>query len=107
MGKAAILCPLFIIVAMFCFVFAALKSKFPQKTAAAVMGAACGMTVNITGETLWKTVQYYLAGSSFEAAISGAVLSQGSTLINAAIAIVGGVSLFLALEKPFRRILNK
>ncbi len=106
-GSIAILCPIFIIIGILCIIFAALKTKFSQKTASAIVGAACGMMVNIVGETLWKTVQFFLAGSSFTAAFSGAVLAQGSTLINAGVAIVGGVALFLSLEKPFNKILKK
>jgi len=106
-GSIAILCPIFIIIGILCVIFAALKTRFSQKTASAIVGAACGMMVNIVGETLWKTVQFFLAGSSFSAAFSGAVLAQGSTLINAGVAIVGGVALFLSLEKPFNKILKK
>lgn len=103
----AVLIALFLVIAVFCILFAALKSKFSQKTASAIAGAACGMLVNIVGETLWKTVQFSLAGSSISAAFSGAALAQGSTLINAAISIIGGVALFTALERPFEKILNK
>ena len=87
--------------------YSLLKNKFSQKTASAIVGASCGMLVNIVGETLWKTVQFWIAGSSFSAAFTGAVLSQGSTLINAGIAIIGGVALYIALEKPFAKILYK
>lgn len=103
----AVLIALFIVIGILCVIFAVLKSKFSQKTASAIAGAACGMLVNIVGETLWKTVQFFLAGSSFSAAFSGALIAQGSTLINAAISIIGGVALFKALEKPFDKILNR
>ena len=103
----AILISLFLLIGMFCIVFAALKTKFSQKTASAIAGAACGMTVNIIGEILWKTVQFSLAGSSVSAAFSASLMAQSSTLINAAISIIGGVALFTALEKPFAKILNK
>ena len=106
-GKSAVLSPLFITVGIICILFAALKTRFSQKTASAIVGAACGMTVNIIGEILWRTVEFFIAGSSFKAAFSGEVLAQGSTLINAGIAIVGGVALFKALEKPFDKILKK
>lgn len=105
-GKSAVLFPLFLLISVLCFVFAALKAKLSQKYAAATAGAVCGMLVNIVGETLWKTIQFYLAGSSITAALSGALIAQGSTLINAAISIIGGVALFSALEKPFLRILK-
>lgn len=106
-GKGAVLAPIFIVIGMLCVVFAALKTRFSQKTASAIAGAACGMLVNIVGETLWKLVQFYIAGATFSAAFSGAVLAQGSTLINAGISIIGGVALFKALEKPFSKISNK
>ena len=106
-GSVNILSSIFIIIGVMCFLFAILNKRFSQKTASAVVGASCGMAVNIIGETLWKTVQFYLAGSEFSAAFTGAVLAQGSTLINAGVAIVGGVALFLALEKPFNKIIDK
>ena len=65
------------------------------------------MAVNLIGETLWKVVTYTLAGSSLSAAFISAALGQASTLINAGIAIIGGVALFKALEKPFNKILSK
>lgn len=52
-------------------------------------------------------VTYMLEGSAFKAAVVTAVLGQASTLINAGIAIIGGVALFTVLEKPFGKILNK
>lgn len=103
----SILCPIFIVIGVSFFIFASLKAKFSQKTAAAIVGAACGMTVNIIGEITWKTVQFWISGASFNAAFIGAIFAQSSTLINAGIAIVGGVALFLSLEKPFSKILNK
>lgn len=106
-GKAAVLAPIFIVIGILCIIFAALKTKFSHKTASAISAAVCGMIVNIVGETAWKTVQFWIAGSTFNAAFSGAVLAQGSTLINAGISIIGGVALFTALEKPFSKILNK
>lgn len=106
-GKAAVLAPIFIVIGMLCIIFAALKTKFSQKTASAISAAACGMLVNILGETAWKTVQFWIAGSSLSAAFTGAALAQGSTLINAGISIIGGVALFTALEKPFAKIYKK
>jgi len=71
------------------------------------VGASCGMLVNLIGETAWKTVTYTLAGSVPGAALTTAALGQASTLINAGIAIVGGVALFTVLEKPVEKIKNK
>lgn len=88
-------------------VYNLLKNKIKQKTVAAFLGAFCGMLVNIVGEVLWKIFQYYIAGSTFNAAVTTSILSQGSTLINAGIAIIGGVVLFKVLEKPFDKILKK
>lgn len=88
-------------------VYNLLKNKIKQKTVAAFLGALCGMIVNLVGETLWKIVQYTLAGSTVAAATTTAVLSQGSTLINAIIAIIGGVAIFKVLEKPFNKIMKR
>lgn len=106
-GSTWVLAPLFIFIGILCIIFSFLKTKFSAKTASAIIGATCGMLVNIVGEIAWKTVQFWIAGSNFAGAFSAAILSQGSTLINAGIAIIGGVALFLALEKPFSKILNK
>lgn len=106
-GDISILAPIFIVIGILCIIFSLLKNRFSQKTASAIVGASCGMLVNIVGETLWKTFQFWIAGSSFTAAFTGAALAQGSTLINAGIAIIGGVALFTVLEKPFSKILNK
>ncbi|MBR4123164.1 MAG: ECF transporter S component [Clostridia bacterium] len=106
-GDISILAPIFIVIGILCIIFSLLKNKFSQKTASAIVGASCGMLVNIVGETLWKTFQFWIAGSSFAAAFTGAALAQGSTLINAGIAIIGGVALYSVLQKPFSKILNK
>lgn len=105
--KSSVLCPLFILIGILCVLFSMLEAKFSQETASAIMGAVCGMLVNIIGETVWKIVQFYIAGSSLSAAFSGAVLAQGSTMINAGVAIIGGVALYTALKKPFAKIINK
>lgn len=89
-------------------VFKALTKKNKMnKTVAAIISAICGMSFNLIGETLWKTVTYSLAGSTVKAAFVSAVLAQSSTLINAVISIIGGVLLYTVLEKPFSKILNK
>ena len=106
-GEGAVLSPIFFVIGILCIVFGFLKNKFSHKTAAAVVGASCGMLVNIVGETAWKFVSYVIAGSAPQAAFVTAVLGQASTLINAGIAIAGGVALFCALEKPFSKILGK
>lgn len=103
----SILCPVLIVIGILCIIFSLLKNKFSHKTASAIVGASLGMLVNITGEVLWKTVQFFIAGSKFSVAFSGAVIAQGSTLINAGIAIIGGVALFALLEKPFNKIIEK
>lgn len=105
--KKAVLSPLFIVVGLLSFCFALLKNRFSQKTASAIVGASCGMLVNLVGETLWKIVEYTIAGSSVAAATTTSLLSQGSTLINAGIAIIGGVALFKVLEKPFNKIMKR
>ena len=88
-------------------VYNLLKNKMKRKTVAAFIGAVCGMVVNLVGETLWKIVQYTSAGSTVSAATTTAVLSQGSTLINAIIAVIGGVAIFKALEKPFDKMMKR
>ncbi len=105
-GKSAVLAPLFLFVAVLCIIFAALKTRLSAKTASATVGASCGMLINIIGETAWKFFALMLAGSDMRAAMTMAVIGQASTLINAGIAIIGGVALFLVLEKPFSRILR-
>ncbi|MBO5321917.1 MAG: ECF transporter S component [Clostridia bacterium] len=85
-------------------VFVALNRISKRKTLNATVGAVCGMIVNLTGEILWKTVQYSLAGSSINAAFVTSLLSQSSTLLNAVIAVIGGVALFKLLEKPVEKI---
>ena len=87
-------------------IFVYLKKMGVNKTVSAVIGAILGMIVNLTGEVLWKTVQFTLAGSTFNAAFVSSVASQSSTLVNAAIAVVGGVALFSALEKPVKKIIK-
>ncbi len=87
-------------------VFSLLSQVMKSKTLAATLGALCGMAVNIVGEVAWKTVQYYLAGSAFGGAFTASLLSQSSTLLNAVIAVIGGVALFKVLEKPFNKIKN-
>ena len=103
-GKAAILFPIFAAVALLCFLFAALKDRFPHKTAAAILGATAGIFVNLIGETAWLFVTRLLEGATVQAAVVSAILGQPSTLINAGIAVIGGVALFSALEKPFHKI---
>ena len=105
-GNSSVLTPIFIVIGILCIIFSFLKNKFSKQTASAIVGASCGMLINIIGETLWKTFQFWIAGSTFSAAFTGAVLAQGSTLINAGISIVGGVALFGLLEKPFSKILR-
>ena len=106
-GKSAILAPVFFGVGLLCIAFSLLKYRFSQHRAAAIMGAVCGMSVNIAGETLWKFVTYLLAGSAPGAAFTTALLGQASTLINAGIAVIGGTALFVLLEKPVKKIMNK
>ena len=107
MGKSTVLVPIFIVIGILCIIFSALKNKFSHKTASAIVGASLGMTVNIIGETVWKIFEFWIAGSSLSGAVSAAVLGQGSTLINAGIAIIGGVALFVSLEKPINKIMKK
>ncbi len=85
-------------------VYMALSRKIKSKTLCATIGAVCGMLVNVVGEVLWKTVQYYLAGSALNAAFITSLLSQGSTLLNAVIAVIGGVALYRVLKKPFEKL---
>ncbi len=106
-GKGAVLSPIFFVIGVICIIFGFLKNKLSKKAASAAVAATVGMLVNLIGETLWKTFAYMIAGSHIKAAFITAVLGQGSTLINAGIAIVGGVALFCVLEKPFDKILNK
>ncbi|MBE6749980.1 MAG: ECF transporter S component [Ruminococcaceae bacterium] len=103
-GKSAVLVPIFAVIGILCIVFAFEGIKLSHSYASATVAAVCGMLVNIVGETAWKTVQFNLAGSNLSAAFMGAVFAQGSTLINAGLAIIGGVALYFALEKPFKKM---
>ncbi len=87
-------------------VYTLLSKRFKNRTLSATIGAIFGMIVNIAGEIIWKTVQYTLAGSAFNAAFITSLLSQSSTLLNAVIAVIGGVALFRVLEKPFDKLKN-
>ncbi len=106
-GSIKVLSPIFFIIGAVAIIFAIINKKLPTKTSAAVIAAILGMCVNIAGELLWKTVQYTIAGSTFSAAFTASLLTQGSTLINAGISVIGGVILFLSLEKPFKKIISK
>lgn len=106
-GKSAILLPIFAFIGVLCFVFASLENRFPQKTAAAIIGATAGMLVNLVGETAWLFVTRLLEGATVQAAVASAIIAQPSTLINAGVAVIGGVALFTALEKPVRKIIGE
>ena len=106
-GKSAILFPIFAVIGILCLVFAGLKNRFPQKTAAAIIGATAGMLINLIGETAWLFVTRLLEGATVQAAAASAIIAQPSTLINAGIAVVGGVALFTALEKPVHNIIGE
>lgn len=103
-GRSAWLCPIFLFIGVLSIIFGLLKKRLSHKTASAVVGASCGMLVNLAGETAWKAFTYMLAGSAPGAALTAAALGQASTLINAGIAIVGGVALFAMLEKPMEKM---
>ena len=106
-GKSAYLFPLFLIIGIALIVFSAFSSKLPHSTACAAIAACAGMAINVIGETIWKVVTYVIEGSAVQAAFISAALGQASTLINAGIAIIGGVALYEALKKPFSKILSK
>lgn len=96
-----ILCAL---IGLLCLLFAFLGSRMSQKAAAAVVGATCGMVFNLLGETAEKFVRYLLEGAAFGTAVTMAVTDQASTMINVFISVIGGVALFLPLEKPFSKL---
>ncbi|HHW45298.1 MAG TPA: ECF transporter S component [Clostridiales bacterium] len=81
-----------------------LDRRFNAKTANAIFAAACGMGVNIVGEIIKRLISNMLLGSDPMAALTLAFMKQGSTLINAFFAIIGGVALFLPLEKPLGKL---
>lgn len=83
---------------------AALGRRFNTATANAILAASCGMGVNIVGETINKLISNLLLGSDPMTALTLAFMKQGSTLINAFFAIVGGAALFLPLRKPFKKM---
>lgn len=83
---------------------ALLGRRFQAVPLCATLAAVCGMAVNLVGETLNKLITYLLAGSDFSAAVTMAVFAQASTVINAVLAIVGGVALYLPLKKALRSL---
>ena len=82
-------------------VFALLGKRLPARAAWAYIAACAGMAVNLLGETLYKFVYYLMLGNSVPAAGTLAVLEQSSTLINALVAVIGGVALYLAVCRPY------
>ncbi|MEG1887698.1 MAG: ECF transporter S component [Oscillospiraceae bacterium] len=106
-GKSAVLCLCFFgLFLVFALLFS-FKKKIDPIVISAFLAATIGMTVNIIGEFAWKFVYYLLLGNVPQAALTTATLAQGSTLINAVIAIIGGVTLFLILKKPFFKITQR
>ena len=80
------------------------KHRLGPEAACAVIGASCGLLFNIAGETSYAFVRNLLVGLPSRVAFLTAVVAQSSTLINAVIAVIGGVGLFLALKGPYQRI---
>lgn len=103
-GLMAILCG---IIGLLCLLFSFLGSRMNPKVAAAVVGASCGMVFNLLGETAEKFVRYLLEGGVLGTAITMAISAQVSTVINVLLSVIGGVALFLPLEKPFAKICGR
>lgn len=95
------------VIGLLCLLFAFLGARMNHKLAAAVVGASCGMVFNLLGEAAYEFVSQLLLGSAFGTAVTMAVTSQASTLINVLISVIGGVALFLPLEKPFSKIVPR
>jgi len=106
-GKSSILIPVFLIVGFLGLSFFILRKKFSQITSAALVAGTLGMLINIIGEYIWKYFFYLFSGMDSSAAFVASALDQGSTLINAGIAIIGAVFLYTLLAKPFYRITKK
>lgn len=106
-GKSVFLFPLFLVVGLLSLLFFLLRNKLSETTSAALVAGTLGMLINITGEFLWKYFVYLISGMNSSAAFVASALGQGSTLINAGIAIIGGVFLYTLLAKPFKRITKK
>lgn len=105
--KTTLIFILCLLIGLLCELFAFLGTRMSQKVAAAVIGASCGMVFNLLGETVYKFIKQLLLGSAFGTAVTMAVAAQASTLINVAISVIGGVALFLPLEKPFSKIMPR
>jgi len=80
------------------------KRKLKPAVACAVIAASCGMLFNIFGEMAYAFVYNLVIGLPSRVALLTAAVAQSSTLINAVIAVIGGVGLFLALKGPYQRI---
>ncbi len=105
--KTTLLAVLCLLVGLLCELFAFLGSRMSHKMAAAVVGASCGMVFNLIGETVYKFVKTLLEGGAFGTAVTMAVAAQASTAINVLISVIGGVALFLPLEKPFAKMTRR
>ena len=104
--KTTLIVVLCLIVGLLCELFAFLGSRMSHKMAAAIVGASCGMVFNLIGETVYRFVKTLLEGGAFGTAVTMAVTAQASTAINVLISVIGGVALFLPLEKPFAKIMR-
>ena len=100
-----ILCiPLFLLGAGL-MVFSVLGRKLSPLAGWAYIAAICGLGFNLFGETVYKTVYMMLVNKgSFSVAVVYGITSQASTLINAVIAVVGGVSIYLMVRKPYEAL---
>ena len=105
--KTVLIVVLCLLVGLLCLLFAFLGSRMSHKMAAAVVGASCGMMFNLIGETIYKFVKTLLEGGVFGTAVTMAITAQASTSINVLISVIGGVALFLPLEKPFAKLMRR
>ena len=104
--KALMLIPSFMVLFLLLLGFVLVGRKCRLSTSYGVIAAACGLLVNIIGETGYKFISFLILGSHVRAALAGAVLAQASTLINAVVAVAGGVALWIPLRKPFGQIMG-
>jgi len=101
-----VLCiPLFLLGAGL-LVFSFAGRKLSPTAGWAYVAAICGLSFNILGETLYKTVYMMINGSGLVPAVIYGITSQASTLINAVIAVVGGVTIYMMIRKPYENINN-
>ena len=101
--KVSMLFVALVILAALFIIFSVAGKRMNAVSSYALVAATAGMVVNLVGEAGYKFVYFLLSGSNANAALIAAVAAQASTLINAVIAVAGGVALYIPLSKALKR----